>query len=320
MSGSFLQEFQVRCIRYEADGVVSLELAPREGSLPDFSPGSHIDLHLEDGLVRSYSLMNAPSERSLYRVGVFRDPESSGGSAYIHDQLRVGQPLRVDTPRNNFALEHDAEQSVFIAGGIGVTPFLAMAAALNAQRRPWTLHYSCRSRSRAAFLHELDALAAEGHGRLICHFDDENDGGLLDIAAIVASAAQGAHFYCCGPAGMLAAYRGACDRVPPNRVHFEYFSWDAEIASEGGFDVVLARSGRRIGIPAGNTILDTLESAGISVPYSCQQGICGACEVKVLSGTPDHRDMLLSDAERASNETMLICCSGAHSDELVLDL
>lgn len=320
MSASLAEEFQVSCIRYEADGIVSLELTPKGGALPDFSAGSHIDLHLGNGQVRSYSLMNAPGERSLYRIGVFRDPDSKGGSAYIHDLLRVGQVLRVDAPRNNFVLHHDAEQSVFIAGGIGVTPFLAMAGTLNAAGRPWTLYYGCRDRNRAAFLHQLNAFALEGHGRLICHFDDENNGRLLDIAAIIASTTPRAHFYCCGPSGMLTTFRAACEHLHPDHVHFEYFSSDVEIASDGGFDVVLARSGRRIGIPAGSTILDTLAAVGVSVPYSCQQGICGACEVKVLSGTPDHRDMILSDAERASNATMLICCSGSLSDELVLDL
>lgn len=320
MTLSPAQEFQVHCIRREADDVISLELAPYDGALPAFSAGSHIDLHLGNGLVRSYSLMNGPHDTEHFRVGVFRDPASEGGSTYIHDHLRVGQLMRIDAPRNNFALDDAGDHSLFIAGGIGVTPFVAMAAELNRQGRRWTLYYSCRSRQRAAFLDTVRALADEGLGKLICHFDDEANGLLLDLAGIVAAATSETHFYCCGPAGMLSAYRAACADVSDSRVHFEYFAADTQLASEGGFDVVLAKSGRRITIPAGNTILDALAAGGVSVPYSCQQGICGACEVKVLSGIPDHRDMILSDAERASNETMLICCSGSLSPELVLDL
>ena len=320
MSLSPAQEFQVRCIRHEADDIISLELAPYDGSLPDFTPGSHIDLHLGNGLIRSYSLTNGPADRSCYQIGVFRDPASTGGSAYIHDRLRVGQLMQIGAPRNNFPLESDASHSVFIAGGIGVTPFLAMAAALNEQGKLWTLYYSARNRARAAFLSTAEELAAMGNGRLVCHFDDDADGALLDLAKIMRSAPPEAHFYCCGPAGMLSAYRNACAEIPGERVHFEYFSADTQLATDGGFDVVLAKSGKRINVPAGNTILDALAAGGVSVPYSCQQGVCGACEVKVLSGTPDHRDMILTDAERASNEIILICCSGSLSEELVLDL
>ncbi|MCP3732128.1 PDR/VanB family oxidoreductase [Sphingomonas sp. MG17] len=320
VSDSIPREFQVRGMRREAEEVLSIELTPCAGTLPEISPGSHIDLHLGNGLVRSYSLMNSPQERDSYRIGVFRDPGSEGGSKYIHDHLRVGQLLRIDPPRNNFALHEGGEHSVFFAGGIGVTPFIAMAAALNARGHAWTLYYSCRNRSRAAFMDTLQRLAVDGGGRVEFHFDDEADGRLLDIRGIVGAVGPDDHLYCCGPSGMLAAYRDICANLPPDRVHFEYFASDAGLASEGGFDVVLAKSGRRINIPPGNTILEALGAAGVTVPYSCQQGICGACEVKVLSGVPDHRDMILSDAERASNETMLICCSGALSDELVIDL
>lgn len=320
MSASPAHEFQVRCMRHEAEGILSLELTPYDGALPDFTAGAHVDLHLGNGLIRSYSLMNGPEDRDCYRVGVFHDPNSTGGSAYIHERMRVGQLLRIDSPRNNFELDETADHSVFIAGGIGVTPFLAMAAALNAKGKRWTLYYSCRNRARAAFLDQLEELAARSGGELVLHIDDEAGGRLLDIAGIVGSSPSQTHFYCCGPSGMLGAYRAACADVPASHVHFEYFSSDAEVASEGGFDVVLAKSGRRISVPPGNTILDALTAAGLSVPYSCQQGVCGACEVKVLSGVPDHRDMILDEAERASNKVMMICCSGSLSDELVIDI
>ncbi|HKX79047.1 MAG TPA: PDR/VanB family oxidoreductase [Novosphingobium sp.] len=314
-------EVRVDCIRHEADGVLSLELRPYGlATLPAFSAGSHVDLHLGNGLVRSYSLMNRPEERECLRIGVYKDPQTRGGSKYIHDHLRPGQLLRSSLPRNNFPLAEEAGNSVFIAGGIGVTPFRAMISRLNELGKPWRLYYCAEREERAGFLADFRALAQEGNGEFVTNFDGVPGGKLLDMAAVVAKAPSGTHFYCCGPTGMLTAYRDACRDLPQSQVHFEYFSADVALAAEGGFEVVLAKSGKRIQVPAGNTILDALTAEGIPMPYSCQQGICGACETPVLSGIPDHRDMILSDEERASGKTILVCCSGSLSDELVLDI
>ena len=314
-------ELRVACIRHEAEDVVSLELQPYPPSeLPSFSEGSHIDLHLGNGLIRSYSLMNRPNEREYFHVGVFKDPQTRGGSKYIHEQLRPGQLLRSSLPRNNFALAEDADYSVFVAGGIGITPFRAMVARLNTLGKPWRLYYCVRTEERAAFVKDMRSLAGDGHGELVTHFDDAAGYQLLDLRAVVAEAPPSAHFYCCGPTGMLTAYRAACESRPPSHVHYEYFSSDVSVAADGGFHVVLAKSGKRIHVPPGNTILDALTAEGLPVAYSCQQGICGACETAVLSGAPDHRDMILSNDERASGKVMLICCSGSLSDELVLDI
>jgi vanillate O-demethylase ferredoxin subunit len=314
-------EVRVRTIRHEAEDVLSLELAAYgANALPAATAGAHIDLHLPNGLVRSYSLLDASGATSTYRIAVYRDPRTRGGSQYVHEALRPGELLRISAPRNHFELAEDAANSLFIAGGIGVTPFCAMALRLNALDRPWTLIYCAQTRERAAFLSELEALAAVSRGTLVTNFDGEPGGALLDIAAVIGAAPAETHFYCCGPEGMLTAYRKAAAGVPGERVHFEYFAADTDTATEGGFDVVLARSGQRVNVPPGNTILGALQAAGLSLPFSCQQGICGACETAVVAGRPDHRDMLLSDAERAAGKTMMICCSGALSDELVLDL
>lgn len=316
-----LIEVRVEGMRYEATDVLSLELRPYpDADLPVFEAGSHIDLHLNNGLVRSYSLINRPDERTAFRIAIYRDPASRGGSSYVHEGLRPGQLLRISMPRNNFRLVEDAGQSIFIAGGIGITPFLAMTARLNALGRPWRLFYCSRTPERAAFLTELQDLAALGQGELICNFDSLPGAALLDIEAVIAEAPPESHFYCCGPTGMLASYREAARAVPAERVHFEYFSSDVELAAAGGFTVILGKSGRRVSVPPGNTILDALIAGGMSLPYSCQQGVCGACEVAVMAGRPDHRDMILSEEERASNRTMLICCSGSLTPELVLDL
>lgn len=284
------------------------------GLLPGAKPGAHIGLRLPNGIERQYSLVETGAELKRYVIGVKRDPASRGGSAYLHEQLRVGAIIDIDPPRNNFPLREDAEVSVLIAGGIGVTPIWSMIQRLTGLGREWSLHYSARSRDDAAF---AEALSAEPRARL--HFDDET-GTLLPLAEIVAAAPEGAHLYCCGPAPMLRAFEDACRGRPSEHVHVEYFTPRFEAADEGGFTVALARSGREFSIPPGKTILKVLQDAGIPVTSSCEEGVCAACETRVLEGVPDHRDAILSEQERAANETMFICCSGAKTGRLVLDL
>jgi len=315
-----LLSLQLRAIRYEAEGIASFELAaPGAQDLPAFAAGAHIDLHLAPGLVRSYSLCNDPQERHRYVIGVHRDPASRGGSAHVHEKLRVGDRLAVSAPRNNFPLEESAPHSVLVAGGIGITPLLAMVRRLAALRRPWELYYCARSHAHAAFLDALRALKADcPEGRLHLHFDDRA-GGLLDIGQLVARAPAGSHFYCCGPLPMLAAFESACAGVPPAQVHVEYFSAREAPAVAGGFELELARSGRVLHVAPGQTVLDAMLEAGVDVPYSCTQGVCGACETRVLAGVPDHRDLVLSPQEQESHTVMMVCCSGAKSPRLVLD-
>ena len=301
---------------WEAPNIVSYELRPPEGGeLPPFTAGAHIDLSLPNGLVRSYSLVNSQSERHRYVIAVQKDRASRGGSKWVHENFRVGELLTANGPRNNFALEEAAEKSVFIAGGIGITPILSMTERLSALGRDWELVYCARKRAGTAFLESL-----QRKPQVRFNFDEEPGGKMLDIAAVVKAAPANAHFYCCGPLPMLEAFEQATRDLPRERVHVEYFTAKAPPAVEGGFTVVLARKGLTIAVAPGKTILETLRDHGVDVPYSCTEGVCGTCETRVLEGVPDHRDLILTEAERASNKTMLICCSGSKSEKLVLDL
>jgi tetrachlorobenzoquinone reductase len=316
------QTLQVRvyACRNEAQGILSLELRPVDSvALPPFSAGAHIEIDLPDGLSRSYSLVNSQLETHRYVVAVNLDKASRGGSAFIHDRLRVGDVVSISAPRNHFPLNEDASLSVMFAGGIGITPLFSMAQRLDALKRHWEMHYFARSRACAAFVDSLVQLAAQGRGSVHCHFDDETD-SRADLAKCVASVPTHAHLYCCGPAPMLDAFVDASSGRPPSQVHLERFSAAAPVAAEGGFSVVLSRSGRTIQVVAGQTILDAVLKHGIEAPHACKEGVCGSCETRVLDGKPEHRDTVLGLSERASNRTMMICCSGCKSGTLVLDL
>jgi vanillate O-demethylase ferredoxin subunit len=307
---------RIRAIAQEADGIHSFELVDDGGApLPPFAAGAHITLHLPGGLSRSYSLTNAPAERARYVLAVNRDGASRGGSRYLHEVARVGQVLRADPPRNLFELDESAERSVLMAGGIGITPIRCMIRRLEALGRDWRLHYCARHPDAAAFLHEL-----ADDPRVRTYFGGPSAPGRLDIAATLASIPGNAHVYCCGPVSMLDEFRKHAAALPAQRVHFEHFSPAEPPALDGGFRVRLARSGRTIQVPAGRSILQSLLDAGEQPPHSCGQGVCGSCETAVVAGTPEHRDQVLSEAERASGKTMMICCSGSRDAELVLDL
>ncbi|WP_045876230.1 PDR/VanB family oxidoreductase [Pseudofrankia sp. DC12] len=322
MSGSTENlELRVRTVRWEADGVLSCELVRPDGSaLPPFTAGAHVDLSLPNGLVRGYSLCGDQGDWYRYVVAVNRDAHSRGGSAWIHDSLRPGQLLEVSAPRNNFPLVEDAADSVLIAGGIGVTPLLGMARRLAALGREWTLHLAVRTRGQAAFLEELRALAGDRPDRVRLHVDEEDGGKVLDLAGVLAGLGDATHVYCCGPLPMLEAFEKQAAGVPAERRHVEYFAAAQAPATEGGFEVELARTGRTVRVPAGRTILETLLEAGIACYYSCTEGVCGSCETPVLGGEPDHRDEVLTDQEKEAGGTMMICCSGSRSARLVLDL
>lgn len=313
-----LSSLRLTRIEYAAAGIHLFEFrAPDGAALAPFEAGAHVDLHLPGGFVRQYSLCNAPGERHRYVVGIKRDPRSRGGSVAAHDRLRVGELVAVSVPRCHFALDEAAPRSVFVAGGIGITPVACMVQRLRQLGRPFALHYSVRRRDEAAL---LDLLAGpETH----LHVDEER-GRLLDVPGLVAAAPADAAVYCCGPAPMLDAFEAAARARPGLAWRVERFVPLADAAHapahEGGFSVRLAASGRTVAVRQGQTILEALRAAGLDVPSSCEQGICGTCETRVLEGLPDHRDSLLSDDERRSNRTMMICCSGSRSAELVLDL
>ena len=317
-----LLRVRVAVRRDEALDICSLDLVPVDGSaLPGFSAGAHIDVHLPGGLVRQYSLCNPPGETQRYRIAVLRDAASRGGSATVHDQLQVGTVLDIGTPRNLFELDPAAPHHLLLAGGIGITPLLAMAEQLAAQGGAFTLHHATRSRERTPFVAQL--ATAPYADRVHHHFDDGPATQKLDLAATLRSAPAGSHLYVCGPTGFMEAVlaEGRAQGWDEARLHREYFAAaPTGTAGDGGFELELTSSGRVIPVAADQTALAALLAAGLDIPMSCEQGVCGTCLTGVKSGVPDHRDQYLTPEERAANNQFLPCCSRASSARLVLDL
>lgn len=308
-------------LTHEAEGVLGIELrAAHGGALPAFTAGAHVDVHLPGGLCRQYSLTNGPARADRYCLGVGLAPHSRGGSRQVHERLRTGDRLQVSAPRSLFGLASDAPEHVFIAGGIGITPILSMIEACQAAGQRWRLLYCVRSRARAAYLWRL----AAHHDRVQLHVDEEQD-ALPDAAGFLRAIPRTAHVYCCGPAPLMDAVgrEAATAGLPPHAVHFERFSADgkpANAAADGAFRVTLRRQGASFVVPAGRSILETLEENGIALPCSCREGLCRTCETPLLAGRADHRDFVLTEEERAANTSIILCVSRALGDELVLGL
>ncbi|WP_326660435.1 PDR/VanB family oxidoreductase [Streptomyces canus] len=302
-----------------ADGVVSLTLRRTDGgTLPAWTPGAHIDVLLDgdaDGLVRQYSLCGHPAEREVWQIAVLREPEGRGGSAYVHDHLHEGSTVRVRGPRNNFPLR-PATRHLFVAGGVGITPILPMVEAAEAAGADWSLLYGGRTRTSMAF---LDRLAPHGD-RVLVRPQDEY--GLLDLAAHLGVPKEGTLVHACGPEPLLRAVQEQCAGWPPGTLGVERFAPVAPTgtAAAAAFELELARSGLTLTVPPDRSVLETVEEAGVTVDFSCREGTCGTCETDVLDGTPDHRDSLLTEDERAAGDTMLICVSRSCGPRLVLDL
>ena len=309
----------IRQIRLEAADIHAFELVAADGRpLPPAAPGAHVDLDLPGRLRRSYSLFGGVA--GSWNIAVKREAAGRGASAWLHDKARVGQVLQAHAPVNDFALDESAPASVLVAGGIGITPILAMVERLAALGRPWRLHHVARTEKHLAFRERLRALAAASGGEL--HLHVSADSGRPDLRAIAAAAPAGAQLYACGPAAMLDDFVAATAAagIEPARCHVERFGATTAPAAAGGFAVELARSGQVLQVPRGRSVLDVLLDHGVDVAYSCMQGICGSCRVGVRAGVPDHRDDCLGEDERASNAVMMVCCSGARSERLVLDL
>jgi vanillate O-demethylase ferredoxin subunit len=307
-----------------ARDIVSFELADPAGkALPAFSAGAHIDVMLTDGLVRQYSLCNDPGETHRYVLGVLREPVSRGGSIAMH-ALSEGVLLDISEPRNHFALAHDATHSILLAGGIGVTPILCMAERLAQVGASFEMHYCTREPERAAFRERLDAPHLKPHSRL--YFDTAPTTERIDLTRVLEAPAEHKHVYVCGPAGFIDFVLGATRQLGwrSENVHREYFGAPAANAAahdtDGAFQVKLASSGRIIDVAPTQTIVAALEEGGIGIATSCEQGVCGTCLTRVLEGEPDHRDVYLTDEERAANDQLLPCCSRSKSPLLVLDL
>lgn len=306
----------VEAVDVLADGVVALTLAdPHGGVLPAWTPGAHVDLILTPDLTRQYSLCGTPSDARRLRIAVLREREGRGGSAYVHDKLVVGSTVRVRGPRNHFPLV-GAPRYLFVAGGIGITPLLPMLAEATAAGADWNLVYLGRSRRTMPFLEEL----ADYGDRVRVVAKDE--AGPFDLASVLDPPQPGAVVYCCGPERLLAEVEERCGSWPSGALHLERFAARPveESAENRPFEVVLARSGVTVQVPADRSVFDAVQDVGISVLGSCHEGVCGTCEQVVLDGEVDHRDSVLSAEEQATNETMMICVSRCRTDRLTLDL
>lgn len=315
---SMVMKVVVDDVHREADGIVTLTLVDGVGSsLPAWDPGAHIDVHLTDQVTRQYSLHSDPKDLSSYRISVLREPKGRGGSQYVHDKIARGDVLAVSMPRNHFRLKA-AEQYVFIAGGIGITPLLPMTAHAERHNTPFRLHYAGRSRSKMAFVQLLSTSPS-----VAIYVSDERS--RLDIEeAIEVARDSTVQIYCCGPDRLVETVVKHCDDMNiSQRLHIERFSAvpvELDLSVEAPFEVELARSGKVLQVSADQTILDAVSDTGIKAPSSCAEGICGSCEVTVLHGEVDHRDHVLDDEEKAASEVMMICCSRARSKRLVIDL
>lgn len=303
--------------RTGAEGIVVLDLRDPSGAdLPEWSPGAHVDLQLSAQLIRQYSLCGDPADRSVWRIGVLREPASRGGSQHVHEKLHEGELVHVRGPRNHFALL-PSPRYVFVAGGIGITPILPMVTAAERAGSEWELHYGGRGRRSMAFLESLEGVSGN---RVTLHPQDEV--GLIDVDRILGEPLPDTLVYCCGPEPLLAAVEERCSRWPTNTLHLERFAPKdvGDPVLTGSFEVELATTGLTLTVPPERSILDVVEEAGVSVPSSCQEGTCGTCETTVLEGVVDHRDSLLTPAEQAANDTIFICVSRAACPRLVLDL
>lgn len=311
-------------ISEETPAIRALRLARPEGRpLPSWEPGAHLKVHMPFGGERCYSLVNdtadprAGIDPASYRIGVRLDAAGQGGSAFMH-ALRRDDRVTVAGPDNDFPLEPESGEVVLLAGGIGVTPILSMAAALSAAGRSYRFIFAGRRRAEMAFLTEAQAIAGE---RLAIHADDEA-GGLFDVAGLVRRLVAGERLYVCGPRPMIDAAIAAAktERWEAGRLRFELFSAAAPVPDDGAFEVMLKSSGARYQVPRDKSILEVLIEAGVDPLHDCKRGECGICQVAVLEGVPDHRDYVLSDAERAANKLMQICVSRSKTPLLVLDL
>jgi len=314
------QALRVSKITREAQDIASFELVDPAGlELPPFTAGAHLDVRINDDTRRQYSLCNDPQERHRYVIAVINEPAGRGGSRAMHEQVAVGSVLPVSAPHNRFPLAgREARFHLLLAGGIGVTPMLAMIAELERRASPWHMHYCTRNPARTAFLDRLRPLIAAGKVEL--HHDDGDPARGLDIARTLAAFEIGAHVYFCGPPGFMHAAKASVSAWPPFNVHYEYFTAtdDRTEAVNTPFRVKIKSSGQVFDIPADRSIVAVLRDNGFDIETDCEDGYCGTCITRYLDGEPDHRDTVLGEDER--QRYAMICCARAKSPMLVLDL
>jgi vanillate O-demethylase ferredoxin subunit len=306
----------------EARDICTFELVAVNGApLPAFAAGSHVDVKLPGGMTRQYSLCNDPKETHRYLIGVLLDADSRGGSRAMHEQVAEGQVLQISAPKNHFPLAHDARRSVLLAGGIGVTPILCMAERLAITGAEFEMHYCTRSADRTAFRQRIESSGFAS--RVQFHFDDGEAAQHLDLKRLLAAPQAGLHLYVCGPKGFMDAVLKTARTAgwPENQLHYEFFGAEvAHSASDAGFEIKLASSGRIVTVPKDQTVVKALAIAGVEILTSCEQGVCGTCLTRVLEGVPDHKDSYLTPEEQAANDQFLPCCSRSKTPMLLLDL
>ncbi|MDA0952132.1 MAG: PDR/VanB family oxidoreductase [Proteobacteria bacterium] len=312
---------KVNKITQEAEDIRSFELVDPAGKLlPMFTAGGHIDIELPNGLPRQYSISNDPRDVDRYVIAVLREVAGRGGSAYLHDSVKEGDLLTIGTPRNNFPLHEGAKHHILLAGGIGMTPMLAMARELATRGESFEMHYCTRTPEKTAFMKEIqDSAFAD---KVKFHHDNGNPAQGLDIAALLKDVREATHVYYCGPTGFMHACEQASAHWQRGTVHCEYFSVDASVThgADEAFQIKIASTGQVFDVPADKSIVDVLRSNGFDVETMCEEGICGTCATVMLEGEADHRDFVLDDEEKARGEFIMVCCSRAKSPMLTLDL
>jgi ferredoxin-NADP reductase len=307
----------VRSVVSETSRINRFELSCSDfWELPSFTAGAHIDVILPDGNVRQYSLCGDPGDRHRYQIAVLREDSGRGGSRLMHDAITQGTVLPVSLPRNLFALSPVAIRHIFVAGGIGITPFISMITELERRGASYELHYCVRSREDAAFMAMLAPRAARG--TVYFYLRDGTDSQALDLKALLRSRQPGDHAYCCGPERLLNGFIEATQDWPTDSVHYERFGKDTTVITSPAYEVMLARSNRTVQVKENQTLAAALMAAGAPLKVACEAGVCGNCKVRYLAGAPIHRDLILSDEERL--EEMTTCVSGCVDNGLVLDL
>jgi vanillate O-demethylase ferredoxin subunit len=327
-SQNTLLQVRVTAKVWLADGIAGFELSPlSDDGLPAFEAGAHIDLHVPGGPVRQYSLYDLPGELPRYRIGVLRDQNSRGGSVKLLEEVQTGDTLTISTPRNHFALNRSQnDQSILFAGGIGITPILCMAQQLASERRPFDLHYCGRTLAGMAFVDRLRraTFGDKSQVHVHVHVDDGTPDQQLDARAAIEAPSHDKHLYVCGPSGFMDYVLSTARELgwDEKHLHREYFAATPVESSDDdeSFEIEIHSSGEIIKVAAAQSAAHALLDAGFDVPLSCEQGVCGTCMTKVLTGVPDHRDLYLTDDERARNDSFMPCCSRAKTSRLTLDL
>lgn len=314
------QFIKARIISRETHGgsVAVISLTGDGCKLPAFSAGAHIDIFVSDDITRQYSLCGSPEIANLYKVGILNDPESRGGSSFIYENFDKGRTVFISNPRNHFPLENNVSKAILIGGGIGITPLLSMAYKLKSEGKPFEIHYCVKTTKTAGFIDELAQNFADS-----THIYESQSAtpNKLDAMALFSRLEGNEEIYICGPDKFMESIRSSASSAgfTEKQIHTEYFSGDIDTSGQA-FEVVCEQSGKTLSVAADETIADALKAAGIKVQMSCAEGVCGTCITDVLEGEPEHRDLFLSDEEKADNDQIAVCCSRAKSKRLVLDI